>query len=279
MKAALDWDAVRYFAAVARTGNLARAAAELGVSIATLSRRLRRFEADLGRRLFQHGAAGYSLTAEGRELYERTRPMETAAAGIDGWAARGAGAVPVRITAGTWTGLYLAERMREIWHPDATWLPELIQCERRLDLARREVDIGIRNVRPDQSWLAGRRVGETQFAVYARNAGVQDWIGLSDEAAKTRSTRWVDAHHHDQIVTRVNMPILAYQLARAGVGRVVLPVMIGDETADLTRVSDILDELTSEQWLVCHHEARHEPPIRAALEALATFLTPKAPRP
>ncbi len=271
MKSRTDWDDLNLFAAVARNGSLARSAGELGVSVATLSRRLRGLEAHLGRRLFLHGKSGYSLTAEGRALWERTKTMEAAAVQIDLWAAAATGRVPVRITAGTWTAMHLSERLIDFWSPEAEWLPELIYCEVPMDIARREVDIGLRNSRPDQPWLAGRRIGETRIAVYAKDESVTGWIGMALDAAQTRSARWIEANHGPRIVTRSNMPLFSYQMARAGIGRVVLPVEVGDGAPGLTRLSDPIEELTSERWLVSHQDARHEPPIRAALDALAAF--------
>lgn len=271
-----DWTDLACFAAVARGGSLARGAASLGLSAATLSRRLRALEAATGRRLFLHGAAGYALTADGRELWDRIRPMEEAARGVAQWEAAGRGPVPVRISAGTWTALHFAERLSEIWAPGDIWLPELVQCERVMDIARREIDIGLRNSRPDQPWLAGRRVGTTRFAVYAAGPEVTGWIGQAQDAPPTRSGRWIEERHGARIVTRSNAPLFAFQMARAGVGRVVLPLPVGDGLPDLVRLSDPIPELESEQWLVAHHEARHDPPIRAALDALARFFDAEA---
>ncbi|QBY00827.1 LysR family transcriptional regulator [Rhodophyticola sp. CCM32] len=273
MESQPHWDDYAYFAAVARTGGIARAAQTSGVSTATLSRRMRAFEARLGRRLFLHGASGYTLTAEGRTLWDKIQRMETAAADISQWRQTSTGPVPVRISAGTWTALHISERLDEIWRPDAPWLPEFIHCELPMDIARREIDIGIRNRRPEQPWLAGQRVGTTEFAIYATDKAITGWIGPADDAAATRSAQWVEAHHGAQIVTRSNLPLFAYQMARAGVGRVVLPLPVGDGAPGLIRLSDPIPELCMERWLVSHHEGRHEPPVRAALTALARFFT------
>lgn len=274
MKATPDWDDYAYFAAVARNGSIARAADAAGASVATLSRRMRALEARIGRRLFLHGNAGYALTTEGRALWERTRAMEAAAVEITKWSeAASDRPVPVRISAGTWTSLMLSENLATIWHPQAIWLPEFIHCEVPLDIARREIDIGLRNARPQQAWLAGQKVGITEFAIYGANADVTGWIGPAHDAAITRSGRWVETHHASQIVTRSNLPLFSLQMARAGIGRVVLPLEVGDPATGLTRLGDPINELTMDRWLVSHHEGRHEPPVRAALDALATFFT------
>ncbi|MEM9637228.1 MAG: LysR family transcriptional regulator, partial [Pseudomonadota bacterium] len=154
MKSGTDWNDLAYFSAIARTGRLSRASEELGVSQATLSRRMKAFEATLGRRLFLHGAEGYALTGDGRALAEKTRDMELSARQITVWRDEADGPVCVRISAGTWTALDLAQRLSEYWTPEACWLPEFMYCDLDLDIARREVDIGIRNRRPDQPWVA-----------------------------------------------------------------------------------------------------------------------------
>jgi DNA-binding transcriptional LysR family regulator len=140
-----------------------------------------------------------------------------------------------------------------------------------MDIARREIDIGIRNRRPEQPWLAGRRTSTITYAAYGLDSA-QGWIGSADDAAQTPSARWLTQTHGAEIVTRVNDPRLGLSLARAAVGRIVLPCFIGD-ASDLPRQSDVIDALTHDEWLVSHHEARHQPPIRAALDALADYLS------
>ena len=76
------WTDFGLFAAVARSGSLAGAARETGLSQATLSRRMTALEQRTGRRLFAHGSAGYTPTAEGRALLERAKKMEAAARDI-----------------------------------------------------------------------------------------------------------------------------------------------------------------------------------------------------
>lgn len=272
MKPGPDWNDLAYFSAIARAGGLSRASRELGVSPATLSRRMKAFEVALGRRLFLHGADGYALTADGRDLAQRTGGMENAAQKIALWRDE-AGPVCVRISAGTWTALDLAERLSDYWSPKASWLPEFMYCDLDLDIARREVDIGVRNRRPDQPWVARRQIGWVDYAVYAANPGVEGWIGPSWDTPATPSIRWVRERHGDRIVTKANSPHLAAALARAGIGRVVLPMFIGARAVGLERLSEPIEELRSEQWLVSHHDARSEPPIRAALDAIGGYLS------
>jgi len=272
MKTPTDWNDLAYFSAIARTGGLARAASEVGVSAATLSRRMKAFEAALGRRLFFHGAAGYTLTADGRALADKTRSMEDAAQQIDKWQQASEGSVCVRISAGTWTAFDLAQSLSRYWTPADQWLPEFVYCDRDMDIARREVDIGIRNRRPDQPWVARRQVGDVVYAEYGKDQSVTGWIGPAVNTAPVPSTQWVLEHHSDTIVTKANSPHLSVALACAGIGRVVLPMFVGGKIAGLQQLSEPIADLSHAQWLVSHHDARNEPPIRAALDAIGDYL-------
>jgi DNA-binding transcriptional LysR family regulator len=272
MESRLSWEDLRLFAIVARAGSLSGAARATGASVATLSRRMKVFETATGRRLFLHGAQGYALTADGRALLERTARMEAAATDIATWRTGDDGPVRVRISAGTWTAQMLAEQVTQFWKPGDPWVPEFVHCNVEMDIARREIDIGIRNRRPEHAWLAGRRTAIVTYAVYAQSEAVTGWIGPTHDAALVRSGRWVLDRHAADIITTSNEPHLSLALAQAGVGRVVLPIFVGERTAGLMRLSEPIAELQSEEWLVAHHDARHDPPIRSALDALAVFL-------
>lgn len=63
------------FDAAAREGHITRAAQSLGMPQSSLSRRLKAAEQVLGVQLFQPVGRGVSLTAQGRELHQRTRDL------------------------------------------------------------------------------------------------------------------------------------------------------------------------------------------------------------
>ncbi|WP_415920316.1 LysR family transcriptional regulator [Tateyamaria sp. SN6-1] len=274
-----DWTDFGLFAAVARNGALSGAARETGLSQATLSRRMTALEQRLGRRLFVHGASGYTPTAEGRDLLERAKKMEAAARDIAQWNAGRAGPPRVRVSAGTWTTDYLARNVTAFWSAQDPWQPEFVNCNLDMDIERREVDIGVRNRRPTHPWLAGRRTGVVEHAVFALNDDITGWIGPSDDTSTLPSEAWTLTHHGADIVAFSNDPQVRGALACAGVGRVVLPTFAGHALPGLQQVSGIIEALTSEEWLVCHQDTRHDPPIRAALDALAGMLSQRRVRP
>ena len=272
MNAAPPLDDCLAFLAVARAGSLSGATAATGQSAPTLGRKMAAVERWAGRRLFHRGQDGYALTAEGRALRDELADLDRTRQRLAGWAA-GTGPVTVRVTSGTWTALWLARRMADWWSPDAPWVPEFRTANAALDIARREADIGFRNRRPDQPWLAGRRTRRIAYAEYG-TAAVTGYVALAPDLPGTPSSRWVRAHRADRIVTTVSDARLGLDLARAGVGRVVLPTFAGDAEPGLSRLSDEIAALAHDEWLVAHHEARHDPPVRAALDALARIARP-----
>ncbi|MHA3914783.1 LysR family transcriptional regulator [Halovulum sp. GXIMD14793] len=273
MKQRLPLDDVTLFLAIADAGGLAGAVRLTGVSAPTLSRRMTALEQYVGQRLFERGPRGYTLTSEGRSLLEEATPVREAAAVLDRWKSRAEARPRVRITAGLWTSRFLATHIHEFWSERSRWIPEFLASNMTVDIARREADIGIRNHRPEQAWLAGRRTRTITYAVYARAPEVQGYVALNERVAPTPSGRWLRASFPDNIMTTASDARLLLDLALAGVGRIVMPCMAGDAVAGLVRLSDQIDELTHDEWLVCHHEARHDSPVRAALDAITALLT------
>ncbi|HYI87857.1 MAG TPA: LysR family transcriptional regulator [Burkholderiales bacterium] len=80
--ARLDWEDVRFFAALARHGSLAATARTLEVSQVLVSRRLGRLEAMLGSALFKRRARGYVLTDAGASVLAEAAQMEMAACAL-----------------------------------------------------------------------------------------------------------------------------------------------------------------------------------------------------
>ena len=73
---ALDWDDLKYFLAVARSGTLRGGAQALSVNHTTLSRHLAVLEERVGSRLFDRSKAGLALTQLGEDLLPHAERIE-----------------------------------------------------------------------------------------------------------------------------------------------------------------------------------------------------------
>ena len=118
--------------------------------------------------------------------------------------------------------------------------------------------------------MAGRQTRVIEMAPYAVSEDVDGYVWTA--GSDMRSQRWIQTEHADRIVTHVSSQRLAVDLAIGGLGRVVLPRFIAPEFPELRQVGAVIDVLTQPEWLVSHHDARHDPPIRAALDAIGAIL-------
>lgn len=276
MKQTMDWEDLRLFLAVARAGGLAGAAEQTGVSAATLGRRVASLERSLNVRLVEREARGYQLTSAGRDLLVRLEDMDDAARAISAWRESGNTRRRVRISAGDWTARLLMDNIGAFWSQDDPWVPEFLADPRSRDVARRQIDIGVRSRRPKQEWLAGRKIGTVRYAVY-QAASVGDasgigWIGVVEDEAHFPTGSWIRDHHGEEVTITVNRAMHALPLVRQGAGRMLLPMFVGEAFADLLRLGDPIASLQTERWLVMHQDERHEPAVRQALSALGKLL-------
>mgnify|MGYP006273444149 CR=1 FL=1 len=268
MDASARWDDLAAFLAVARTGGLSAAAREVGSSAPTLGRRMRGLERTLGRELFVRRTHGYDLTDAGQDLQ---RELELVAGRIDRITAQSDGdALPVvKLSAGTWTALALARRAGELSGDPPDVRIRFMASEDLLSINRREAMIGVRNRRPTEAGLAGRKLARVHFAAYAAQDAPSGWIRVQ---ADTPSARWVSSRAKDGIAHEASHPRLALDLALAGAGRAILPTFVGDIEAGLKRVGETVPELAHDQWLVTHDDDRTFPEIRRTIDRVVRIL-------
>lgn len=284
----LNWDDVRVFVAVARAGGLAGATVATQLSAPTLGRRIVALERELGVTLFDRHRLGYSLTSAGQELLERSNVLEQGAIAIERWRTAIDPRSVVKIAAGSWTSFFLSQRLEKIL-PDKVRI-EFVTGIDFLDLSRREANLGIRNIRPHQMGLAGRKVGQFGFAIYSSHSYVKsnpdavyeerfevcEWIMLSSQEGNIPSSAWLERKITRPARMACSYPHAVLGAVAEGAGLCILPCFIGDYDARLVRVSDEIDELANTRWLVSHDDDRHNKPIRQVADRLAKlFLSVK----
>lgn len=262
-----NWDDLRLFLAVARAGGLAGAAAVTSKSPPTLGRRMLALERQLGQELFERQARGYVLTDRGHDLLNKVAGLADQISPIETMAALDKPPM-VKVSAGTWVSQYLCQNFDAIAGTDSVSL-RFIAAEHVLDIAHREAVIGIRNHRPEQLGLAGRRIGRIQFATYAISDTIQTWIRVS---GSTPSARWVEANVHRGPSIEVTSARNALDLLLVGAGVAVLPTFIGDACKTLFQIAPPIDELEHDQWLVTHNEDRFLPAVRRTIDRVYAML-------
>lgn len=276
----VEWNDLRIFLHVARSGSLSAAASELESSPATVGRRMLALEETVGRPLFVRRQSGYALTKDGETLRAKALAMEASARPIADWLALEGQRSLVRISAGTWTANFFAENFSKLWRPDDPFRIAFKTTEAKLDIAHREVEIGIRNQQPESPNLAARRTVEVAQAPFrARNhpaPGREEWVAIAPGEEITRSARWVNAQDGATFAAWANTPATLRDLVRAGVGKGVLPCFAGDRDPLLERAGDTIEELLEYQWIVMHNDDRHRPDVRTVIDRVVALVTAHA---
>jgi regulatory helix-turn-helix LysR family protein len=83
LQTAVEWDDLKHFLAVARSGSLSEAALAIKTSPSTVSRRIGALEKKLGVRLFDHKSSGYSLTESGVDIRQKAEDVEAAVLSVE----------------------------------------------------------------------------------------------------------------------------------------------------------------------------------------------------
>src|SRR6185436_8364499 len=138
---AMNWDDLRFVAALSRAGSLVKTAAALGVDHTTVGRRIEAVERAIGLRLFTRTASGYLLTREGEQLIAPLRQVEEAVLSLERGvhAQRDALEGTVRVTSPETFGIaYLASRLARFGSQYPALCVELVPAGAVLDLGRSE---------------------------------------------------------------------------------------------------------------------------------------------
>ena len=278
----IDWADLKLFLDVARLGGLSAATETTRLSAATLGRRVSALERQIGEPLFVRSHSGYALTGAGEELLRRAEDVEAAMTSLTRWRDGTLGDRVVRISAGTWTTDFLARHIGELWDVSDPFRLEFVTAWEKIDIGRRNADIGIRSERPTEPNLAGRLTGKVAHAMYSGRQlinGVKAglFVGLTGDGANLQFSRWLMAHHGDRIGVRGNDMHSVVELVAAGAGLTILPCFAGDSDKRLVRIASPIGELLQEQWLVAHQDERHGREVRTVIERIAALFKQHAP--
>ncbi len=166
----MNWDDVRLFLAVARSGQILAASRRLAINHATLGRRITALEDDLRTRLLIRRTNGCTLTAEGEAFFHAAERMEAQMLEAQARTGRIDAAIAgtVRIGAPDGFGVsFLASRLGRLTRRHADLRIQLVPVPRSFSLSQREADIAITIDRPDQGRLVSSKLTDYTLGLYA----------------------------------------------------------------------------------------------------------------
>lgn len=284
---AFDWNRARAFLVTAEEGSLSAAARALGLTQPTLGRQVSGLEQDLGLTLFDRVGRSLTLTQSGMDLLDHFRTMGEAANQIS-LAASGRsqtieGQVSITST-NTVATYFLPEILKRLRDVAPGIEIEVIASNEVRDLRRREADIAIRHVRPEQPELIARLVGQTSAHLYASKEYLQkfgrptkpeelsdaDFIGFEDSERLIPTFKSLGVsltRQNFKLITTSGTVILA--MVRQGLGISPLTRDIAEFYPDLEEVLPTLEPITIPVWLATHRELHTSRRIRLVFDLLA----------
>jgi DNA-binding transcriptional LysR family regulator len=279
-----SWEDIRHFLAVAQSGTLSGAARNLHVDHATVSRRLAALEAALDVRLVDRLPRSCRLTTVGKQVLERAKEMEAGAHGIVRLAKAAHAPLVGRVTLSAPPVLvthllveHLARFRAE--YPDIRL--SLSAQGQQISLSRREADVAVRLVRPDEAGTVTRKLGAMAFGLYAHRsyahlAAPERWqfIAFDQNFADMPQQRWLLGIAGDRPMACELNHISEHLIAvRASVGVAGLPRFIGDRDHDLVRIDEDVPPFARDIWLLVHRDLRRTPAVRAVMDFAAVAIS------
>lgn len=282
----MNWDDARVFLAIHRERTLRRAAQVLGVDQATVGRRLATLEHMLGATLFLRSSKGYLPTPVGELALRAAEAMEQHAHDLvrltQGVDRRLAGEVKLTTTDALALEFVMPSLERlHTKYPDVS--VSLNTSTQLLNLAKREADIAIRTVKPDNPDLVARRLARWDMGLFTSH----DYLHRHGEPARgdafaghdlvvyqpyveasRKPTIVGEPFHAGRIVARVNSNLMMRAALKSGLGIGEIPVHMGEQDG-LARVWPAhVRKAPYEVWLVTHRDLRHTARIRATIDEI-----------
>ena len=285
-----DWNQIRAFLATAEEGSLSAAARALSSTQPTVGRQVSALEEALGVTLFERAGRTFEMTSAGHDLLEHVQAMGDAASRISMVASGQSQDVAGRVTitaSELMAAGFLPPVVRKL-REDAPGIDiEIVASDRLEDLTRRDADIAIRHVRPDQPDLIARQMTDfsagffasTEYIrIHGRPVTTDDLSGhLFLGPRDTKMMLEILAGYgvvirEDQFRLRSDSGVVMWEMMRAGLGIGVLPDNLWPHIEGVEPVFLDVPKITFPVWLATHRELRTSRRIRIVFDALAEAL-------
>ena len=166
----MNWDDLKVFLAVARTGTYSGAAKQLEVQHSTVSRRIKALEQDLGSNLVRRKQGLYKLTEAGRKLEVSALRVESEVVKVDGAILNKHEPLTGRLrvtTINTMASTTLMPIFAEFQHEYPEIDLHILTTNEPVSLTNREADIALRWTNAPNEFLVGKRLTTVASTIYA----------------------------------------------------------------------------------------------------------------
>jgi molybdate transport repressor ModE-like protein len=264
--AGMNWDDLRLFLAVARSGSISGAAKQLGVQHSTISRRMRQFELKLGARLIERKKGGYELTQAGEHVKEAANNIEREVLGVDG-ALIGKDTHLIgslRVTAiNNMASSILMPMFADFSNKHPLVKLHIVVSNLDASLAQRDADVAIRLTNSPPDTLIGKRIVTVASTIYGSRPYIEKlrqencepkWIGVDCCGFHKTWTKQACGEQPHNFISDDTLLTLAAIKEDLGVS--ILPCFMGDADPALARYCEPDPAYNLGLWVLLHPDLK-----------------------
>lgn len=265
-----NWDDLKFFLAVQKTGTMVAAARQLGTNAATVSRRLERLSTDLGAQPFIKSAGDWQLNPALHDLLQIVEDFDAKLSAEKNALALRNGAhsaVTLRIGAPPFVlGPLLAPHVGSFHTSHPGYRIEF--HDRITSEGLGNVDVLVMPGSPVRGRIITRRIGQCAFRLYTYPDAPQDdaWVGLVPAHRDLEPFQRVEAHFRRPPAIQASSFIDAHALARSSRLPVLLPTIMGEADADLIPHAAFPDPMMVDFWIAFHGSRKTDEVVSATVK-------------
>lgn len=285
-----DWDDVRFFLAVVRSGTLTLAARRLKTDHTTVGRRVTALERALKARLLDRRPSGCTLTAQGERFLPKAEAMEAVATRAHEDIAGSDIALSGMVRIGAPDGFgsfFLAPRIKGFCERHPELEVQIVAMPRVFSLSKREADLAIGLSRPAEGRLISRKLSDYTLGLYASRGYLENArpiltrSGLAGHNFISYIDDLIFSPELDYIpqISREIRPqlkssnlIAQMQATISGAGICVLPHFMTTNEPRLLPILPNKVELTRTFWLIVHADQQNLARIRSTADYISTLV-------
>lgn len=287
----LDWDDLKIFLAVVRSGNLSQAAKSIHVDHSTISRRISRLELCLGGALFERRKDGLQITPLADRILPQVEAMECGVVSLrenltGSSNAEPVGAVRLAMMEGIGS-LFIARKLIKLSNLYPDLRIELVTSPQLVNVNRREADIFLSFFKPIGRGIESEQVGEFSLSLYGSQAyldkngcpttiadlGSHNFLSYIDDLIQVDTVRWLDeVIEAPNIVFTSNSMLAQMNSAASGLGLVLLPQFAVVNEKMLVPVMPEQVKVKRNLWLSVHADLRYSNRINAVFNYLKKLI-------
>jgi DNA-binding transcriptional LysR family regulator len=276
------WSDLQVLLALHRHGSFLGAGKVLGISTSTTARRIEALETALGRPLVRRTNEGTLLEPDTLPLLQLAEQIELGLRAFHRDEDKLSGVVRISLSDGFLQPVTQCICQLRRIHPGLR--VELISEPRRVDLERREADIGLRIGRTSSKALVERHLGVVSRGLYAAPSYIErrlrtnqvkmcelarhDIIGWEGPAAKLPPLNWLEEQGIKKFVFRANSYFAILEAARQGQGIALL----AGSLPGLVRLESDAAPPSLSAYMVYHRDVRRVPRVKLVIDAIIAAL-------